>query len=65
MSRARDRADGLGTVVVCTASTRPGSPGAGQFIYETDTLTALVYSGTSWEEVGSGDLATILTFMGA
>ena len=64
MSRARDRADGLGTVIVCTAGTRP-TPAAGQFIYETDTLTALVYSGTSWEEVGSGDLATILTFMGA
>lgn len=64
MSRARDRANGLGTVVVCTSSTRP-TPAAGQFIYETDTLTALVYSGTAWEEIGSGDLATILTFMGA
>lgn len=33
---------------VCTSSTRPSSPYAGQAIYETDTNRYLVWDGTAW-----------------
>lgn len=35
-------------VSVCTSSTRPASPFAGQQIYETDTLLPYTYNGTIW-----------------
>lgn len=35
---------------VCTSTTRPASPNAGQEIYETDTTRLLVWSGTAWEQ---------------
>jgi hypothetical protein len=38
-------------VIVCTSSTRPGSPNEGMTIYETDTDLYRVYSGTAWEVV--------------
>lgn len=33
---------------VCTSSTRPGSPGEGDQIYETDTDRIYVYTGAAW-----------------
>jgi hypothetical protein len=39
---------GLMITVVCTSSTRPGSPVIGQEIFETDTLRSLIYNGTAW-----------------
>jgi hypothetical protein len=33
---------------VCTSSTRPASPYAGQTIFETDTNKTLVWNGTAW-----------------
>jgi hypothetical protein len=36
------------SVIVCTSSTRPGSPNEGMTIYETDTKNYLTYSGTAW-----------------
>jgi hypothetical protein len=37
-------------VIVCTSSTRPGSPNEGMTIYETDTDRYKTYSGTAWED---------------
>jgi hypothetical protein len=34
--------------IICTSSTRPASPFAGQQIYETDTSNSLIYNGTAW-----------------
>ena len=33
---------------VCTSSTRPTAPYAGQFIYETDTGLSYIWSGSTW-----------------
>lgn len=33
---------------VCTSTTRPASPYAGQFIYQTDNNQMLVYNGSAW-----------------
>lgn len=33
---------------ICTSSTRPASPAAGQMIYESDTGRVYVYSGSAW-----------------
>ena len=35
--------------VICTSSTRPASPFAGQQIYETNTSKSLIYSGSVWQ----------------
>ena len=35
--------------IICTSSTRPASPFAGQQIYETDTSKSLIYSGSVWQ----------------
>jgi hypothetical protein len=35
-------------IILCTSSTRPASPYAGQEIYETDTAKKMVYTGTTW-----------------
>lgn len=45
---------GLGAVTICTSSTRPGSPSAGQVIYETDTSLFWGYKGSSWLPIGGG-----------
>lgn len=37
--------------IICTSSTRPASPFAGQQIYETDTNLVYVYSGSAWVKV--------------
>lgn len=39
--------------IICTSSTRPASPFAGQTIYETDTSLAYTYSGSAWVVSGS------------
>lgn len=39
---------------VCTSSTRPASPYEGQVIYETDTDRTLVWNGTAWVDVSTG-----------
>jgi hypothetical protein len=44
---------------VCTAGGRPGSPGDGDMIYETDTDRVLVYNGTGWVIFGDGTLLSL------
>lgn len=39
---------------ICTSSTRPSTPWAGQPIFETDTLTPYIWSGTAWVVAGGG-----------
>jgi hypothetical protein len=38
---------------VCTSTTRPTTPYAGQTIFETDTNKFLHWTGTSWELIGA------------
>jgi len=40
----------MSTLLTCTSSTRPGSPSAGDTLFETDTNKVIVYSGTAWKE---------------
>lgn len=49
----------LGTIV-CTSSTRPGSPETGREIFETDTKRALVYDGSAWITAGPYRVTTVL-----
>jgi len=35
-------------LIICTSTTRPGSPVEGTMIYETDTDRVMIYSGTAW-----------------
>lgn len=44
-------------VTFCTSSTRPGSPTAGQIIYETDTSLYFGWNGTIWSSIGGGGAA--------
>lgn len=37
--------------IICTSSTRPGSPYSGLQIFETDTNTLYVYAGSSWHRI--------------
>ena len=37
--------------IVCTSTTRPGTPDTGTMIYETDTAKLLIYNGTAWVDV--------------
>jgi len=46
--------------IICTSSTRPASPFAGQQIYETDTSLSYTYSGSAW--VQTGNLGAWTTF---
>lgn len=48
---------GLGAITICTSSTRPGSPSAGQVIYETDTALFFGYNSTAWSSIGGGGAA--------
>ena len=41
---------------VCTSTTRPASPYVGQCIYETDTLLAKVWNGSTWADYPEGKL---------
>lgn len=47
-----DRFAGHGVVTNCTSSTRPGSPSAGDIIFETDTALYYGWSGTAWAAIG-------------
>jgi len=47
--------------IICTSSTRPASPFAGQQIYETDTSLSYTYSGSAW--VQTGNLGAWTTFV--
>lgn len=44
-------------VTFCTSSTRPGSPTAGQIIYETDTSLYFGWNGSIWSSIGGGGAA--------
>ena len=37
-----------------TSSTRPGTPWAGQVIFETDTSKSFVWDGSAWQILGGG-----------
>jgi len=66
-SNADDIDAAVGAAIV-TSGTLPGSPWAGQFVYETDTLSAKIWNGTAWVGVGGasgGSLADTLMLMGA
>lgn len=39
--------------IICTSSTRPASPFAGQVIYETDTSLSYTYNGSAWVQTGN------------
>lgn len=43
-----DDIDAAVGVVICTSSTRPGTPWTGQIVYETDTNSFQVWNGTAW-----------------
>jgi len=48
--------------IICTSSTRPASPFAGQQIYETDTSLSLTWSGSAWvKNVQQTSTATAVT----
>jgi len=46
-------------VTVCTSSTRPGSPSAGQVIFETDTQLYYGWSGTAWAAIGGSTTSPV------
>ena len=48
---------------VCTSTTRPSSPYAGQVIFETDTFTVRTWDGTTW--VGIVPSGSLQPFAGA
>jgi hypothetical protein len=52
-SNADDIDAAVGSTIV-TSATRPGTPFAGQVIYETDTEDSLVWDGTAWKPAGGG-----------
>lgn len=49
-----------GAIFVCTSTTRPASPTAGQRIYETDTGLAYMYTGSAWIREVNADPSTAL-----
>jgi hypothetical protein len=51
------QATALGGIVVCTSSTRPGSPTEGMAIYETDTDRLLTYDGAAWVRIAHASVA--------
>lgn len=40
----------MSTLLTCTSSSRPGSPAAGDTLFETDTNKIIVWSGSAWKE---------------
>lgn len=48
-------------VIVCTSGTRPSSPPEGMHIYQTDTDSEFVYSGSGWVEMGRWGAWTAFT----
>lgn len=47
---------GLGNIIICTSTTRPLTPFAGQCIYETDTNQTLAYNGSAWKSLFDNDV---------
>jgi hypothetical protein len=45
--------DAVGSTIV-TSTTRPGTPFAGQVIFETDTEKSFVWDGSTWKPAGGG-----------
>lgn len=45
--------------IVCTSVTRPSSPVAGQKIWQTDTSSEMVWTGSAWRRTGVFDVETI------
>jgi len=45
---------GHGVVYQVTSETRPGSPSAGDIIFETDTVSFYGWNGTEWAPIGGG-----------
>ena len=45
----------VGNRIVCSSTTRPSTPFEGQEIYETDSHKTLVYTGSTWFEIGDLD----------
>lgn len=45
--------------IVCTSTTRPGSPAKGDQIYETDTKTEFTWDGAAWQYTGGDDTGWI------
>lgn len=46
---------------VCTSTTRPSAPYAGQMVYETDTTRTVTWSGTAWVSVGERTVTSLPT----
>ncbi len=46
--------DGAAGSTIVTSVSRPGSPFAGQVIYETDTELSFVWDGSTWKPSGGG-----------
>lgn len=49
---------GIG-LIVCLSTTRPGAPAVGQLIYETDTDSILIWSGSAWVYVADEQLLSL------
>lgn len=47
----------MATLSTCTSTTRPGSPSAGDMLYETDTSRAILYTGSAWKVFAPSDSA--------
>ncbi len=45
--------------IICTSSTRPGSPISGMRIFETDTLKDMVYDGSTWRLLSENPIIVI------
>ena len=60
---------GIGNIVICTSTTRPLTPVAGQCVYETDTNQTLAYNGSAWKSLFDNDVWSFstngMTFTGA
>jgi len=56
-------------VTVVTSSSRPGSPSAGEIIYETDTTLYFGWNGSAWTGIGGSSggagLQDVFFLMGA
>ena len=50
---------GLGAITICTSSTRPVAPSAGQVIFETDSFLFYGYDATAWSPIGSVGAGTV------
>ena len=64
VSELNTNADAIDAAVgatIVTSATRPASPWAGQIIYETDTESTFVWTGSAWIASGGGASVTVAT----